>query len=106
MAFIAPDRNMKPLSLRLDDYNPEVPQSEVRNPIPFNTASSFNCQPGACIGSPTEESGNYPFCGQLTNLTGTCSQTEDFSEWEDNEAGGVSIESDVSTIAEVSLLLK
>ena len=109
VAFIAPDRNMKPLSLSLNDFNPEIlegekREGEKRNPIPFNTANSFNCQPGACIGSPTEMSGSFPFCGQLTNLTGTCTQVEDFSDWEDDESGGVTITSDVSTVGEVSVL--
>jgi len=46
--FLSPERNMVLLDLTLADYNPNV-LGEMKNPIPYNNASTFLCNPGYCI---------------------------------------------------------
>ena len=78
--YAAPQRNLEPLTLNLEDYNVDV-ENGPRNPIPFNSpGDDFTCQPGTCIyGFPvindnrTGES--YYFCGAQSQLEnpGVCS---------------------------------
>jgi hypothetical protein len=84
--YVAPQRNLKPLTLDINDYN-NIAQ-EPKHPINFNSpGSQYSCSPGRCIyeipfieNEGTGES--YTFCGGVaaalaTNLTCTISESND-----------------------------
>lgn len=79
LKFAIPSRNLEPLPLDLNNYNPSV-SVDPRNPIPYNVPNSvFTCNPGECMfrmwSIDLNETGeNYSFCGgaALENSTVTC----------------------------------
>ena len=79
LKFAIPSRNLEPLRLDLNDYNPSM-SGEARNPIPYNQPDSvFTCNPGRCMFDAsyldlTTTGENYAFCGgeALENANATC----------------------------------
>jgi len=72
VTLIAPSRNMKPLELKLSDYNPNF-KGEIsnRHPFPFNDASSFTCQPAKCLAAKDSLETFYDgdsYCGNIVAL--------------------------------------
>lgn len=56
-AFASDDRDMDPIVLKVEDYNPNINKAP-RNPITVNNADEmFHCQPGRCA----YEAANFPF---------------------------------------------
>jgi hypothetical protein len=72
-SFVVPSKNLEPVLLDLNDYNPGV-KGSPRNPIPFNDPSSpYGCQPGICVYEPSvffipETSELYYMCGRRAFL--------------------------------------
>ena len=60
--FGAPQRDLDPLLLTLDDYNPTISTSP-RNPVAVNTNGPFVCQPGQCAYQTELLDGDYFICG-------------------------------------------
>jgi ATP-binding cassette subfamily A (ABC1) protein 1 len=71
VTFIAPDRNMKPLELKINDLNMG---SDIGTPLPINEANTFTCQPAACIASYEGKSPDNNFyndtsyCGRVIEI--------------------------------------
>lgn len=72
VAFIAPDRNMINLELKLSDYNENVETTE-RHLFPYNEADSFACQPAVCLAE-TEGSDYEPYCGNFFDFSNSALQ--------------------------------
>ena len=102
------------MPLRLEDYNSgfEGVEGVVQNPIPFNNATDFLCNPGRCTysrttfdtGDVTEE--RYFFCGgEVEFEPQSCSidSSEEVMSFI-GEGGAEGIGGEVSTIDEVCLL--
>jgi hypothetical protein len=100
--YAAPQRNLDPIELDLNEYNPEI-RSSPRNPVVFNSPDNpYNCQPGICsyqepivVENRTKEL--YFFCGFQARMNGTlnCSITESsrIASWmTDAEASGQATE--------------
>jgi hypothetical protein len=97
--FASPSRDLQPLTLTLDSYNPNI-QTTPRNPIPFNAPDQdpYLCQPGICayqvpvvyIPAPYDEV--YFYCGSQAsfNLSGAF-----FGEYTGNENCSISQSSDI-----------
>ena len=115
--FAAPQRDLDPIFLDLNDYNPRA--SNPRNPIVFNSAENpFQCQPGFCAYYPdtivsitTGES--YFYCGSQAGLDdkqSSCTITESDSivreiTYDGAEPKEANLENgNVTTIEEVSTL--
>jgi len=83
-AFVAPERNLDPITLDLNDYNANVqPESGTRNPIAFNSGNKYSCQVGKCIyDTPVVKSDAtnelYYFCGTQSYIgnESVCSMSE------------------------------
>lgn len=80
--FASPTRNLDPILLTLDDYNPSI-SSGIRNPIAVNADNNpYTCQPGFCAyQAPTinvTNEGVYTYCGveAYLGLGELCSITE------------------------------
>jgi len=109
VSFNSSFRDMPALELKLSDYN----TVENQNPIPYNNASTFSCQPGKCI-SQSQFNLNfvdgsneaYYFCGDRNQLnTGVqCTITES-SDIAGYFEGGFPLGQDVSNVSEASLQL-
>lgn len=103
---IAPSRNLDPILLSLEEYNPGV--KVERNPIVFNSPGEFTCQPGQCAYSGHIEEATtgeeYFFCGYnaKVELERTCSITisDEVMGWV-VEDGARAVVADVTTISEV-----
>ena len=67
------------LDLTLVDYNPNV-LGEMKNPIPYNNASTFLCNPGYCIDF-TEKSS----CGVTNEFTTSSCQISQSNEYMENK---------------------
>ena len=68
-----PEREMSPLFLTLEDFNIDVNDQNVRNPIMYNSGSIFDCDPGKCIMDQTsfdiEGTGEkYTYCAASANI--------------------------------------
>lgn len=62
--FAASDPEFKPLTLSLDDYNADISEPDIRNPVSVNSVSNkFQCQPGFC----GYQYGNFIFEGDETS---------------------------------------
>lgn len=102
--------NYPALTLSLDHNNPGIEKD--RNPIPFNSPGSYQCQPGKCIygaGSPGNQvsidvtSELYYYCGGSAKLSNTCSIQDSASIVRKiTDYGGFAVESEVSNVSEVS----
>jgi hypothetical protein len=119
MVFVlaAPDRDLGPVVLDLEDYNPEL-KASPRNPVNFNSPRNpYLCQPGQCshvtplVNEPITKE-KYWFCGFQTkmglSLEGydpsnvTCSVTESADIISRlREAGAVPVEVDATSVYEV-----
>jgi ATP-binding cassette, subfamily A (ABC1), member 3 len=118
-AYAAPQRNLKPITLDINDYNMNIAQ-EPKHPINFNSAGSqYSCSPGSCIyeipfieNEGTGES--YTFCGGVaaalaTNLTCTISESNDLlskisgSPLGDDSTNGLEVRMDVVVLATLSV---
>ena len=68
-AFAAPQRNLDPIVLDLNDFNKDITIDQgARNPISFNSPGEYSCKPGSCIYEfpfiQNEGTGEtYSFCG-------------------------------------------
>jgi len=105
VAFIAPDRNMINLELRLSDYNENVNNKAERHLFPFNEADSFACQPAVCLAE-TEGTDYEPYCGNFFDFSNSslqCSATSMSFLVDDLEASSfLPLSYDVSSVKEVS----
>jgi ATP-binding cassette, subfamily A (ABC1), member 3 len=106
-------RNLSPLQLTLEDYNPNF-GGTPRNPIVFNApASRYQCQPGSCayqvpvVLNPTNDE-KYFFCGYQARLndteqTCTIAQSEEVVSRLNGIAGASAQGTDVSAVGQVSV---
>jgi ATP-binding cassette subfamily A (ABC1) protein 1 len=68
VTFLAPNRNMGPLELKLSDFNSA---SSKPTPFPINVADEFTCQPSSCLasfGSNGDFYNNDTYCGTTVAL--------------------------------------
>lgn len=107
--FVSPNRDLEPLVLTLDEFNPDVTVSP-KNPIAFNSPSSvYTCNPGSCVyqSSPIEGvSGTTYFCGERSDIEGNCSITESASvaDWLLPDGTPIGVEaSEVSEVRQVAV---
>jgi hypothetical protein len=105
----APKRDLVPVQLDLNDYNPTV-KASPRNPIPFNEPGNpYACQPGICAYQKPvvvipETKELYYYCGSQAWLINNCTVSESASiVGRINEAGASAEGIEVSGIFEVSL---
>jgi hypothetical protein len=117
--YAAPQRNLKPITLDINDYNTNIAQ-EPKHPINFNNAGSqYSCSPGSCIyeipfieNEGTGES--YTFCGGVaaalaTNLTCTISESNDLlskisgNPVGDDSTNGLEVRMDIVALATLSV---
>jgi hypothetical protein len=115
--FIAPERNLKPITLDLSNLNTDShPQI---NPIPVNNPERpYVCQPGVCsydsLVTVNETQETYSFCGshgdidgdgkELNAATSMCSLHHSASIMRtiDGFGGAVVVDANVSSVLEVS----
>ncbi|CAB9505681.1 Retinal-specific ATP-binding cassette transporter [Seminavis robusta] len=115
LKYAIPSRNLEALPLNLNDYNPEMPEDEIRNPIPFNNPETYyTCNPGRCTMQRVnytlkDTNETYYFCGGAA----LASSREEYCSIDDSklmvdelsQAGADAVGGDVETIQETAMYL-
>lgn len=106
--YLDPQRNMQVLDLTLDSANPG---SNV-DPIPYNNATSFQCQPGNCFYpipfvNETDTNELYSYCGFHAYLgpSSKCS-IENYTKIIEDGDGAVPVKAPGANVSEVSTTME
>jgi hypothetical protein len=111
--YFAVELNLDPIVLTLDDYNIQIDQAR-RNPIVYNSPGAYSCQPETCaypipIMNSTTNPGTdelYHFCGEQARLSNAqnCTISQSTEIMKEINAAAFPVETDVSSLVEVSIL--
>lgn len=95
-----PFKPLQPLELKLSDYNPAFEGKADQNPIPFNKAQSFTCQPGQCIQGSLKDG----YCGSFVSIDQKCSDIDasDIASVMDND-GLLIVDQNVANVSQVRM---